>query len=45
LAKDINGLAAPIEPTFGLDSFAAALYVFGDRRRERNELRSAPRRG
>jgi len=33
--KHINGLLALVEQTLGLDPFAAALYVFGNRRGDR----------
>ena len=36
--KSINGLAALVEQGLGLDPFAAALYVFGNRRRNRVKI-------
>ncbi len=36
--KSINGLAALVEQTLGLDPFAAALYVFANRRRNRVKI-------
>ena len=36
--KSINGLAALVEQALGLDPFAAALYVFGNRRRDRVKI-------
>lgn len=36
--KSINGLAALVEQAFGLDPFAAALYVFANRRRNRVKI-------
>jgi len=36
--KNINGLAALVEQALGLDPFAAALYVFGNRRRDRVKI-------
>ena len=36
--KSINGLAALVEQALGLDPFAAALYVFGNRRRNRVKI-------
>jgi transposase len=36
--KNINGLAALVEQTLGLDPFAAALYIFGNRRRDRVKI-------
>lgn len=36
--KSINGLAALVEQGLGLDAFAPALYVFGNRRRDRVKI-------
>lgn len=36
--KNINGLAALVEQALGLDPFAAAVYVFSNRRRDRIKL-------
>jgi transposase len=36
--KSINGLAALVEQSLGLDPFAPALYVFGNRRRNRVKI-------
>lgn len=36
--KSINGLAALVEQALGLDPFAQALYVFGNRRRNRVKI-------
>lgn len=36
--KNINGLAALVEQTLGLDPFSAALYVFSNRRRDRVKI-------
>lgn len=36
--KSINGLAALVEQGLGLDPFAAALYVFANRRRNRVKI-------
>lgn len=36
--KSINGLAALVEQALGLDPFAPALYVFGNRRRDRVKI-------
>jgi transposase len=36
--KSINGLAALVEQALGLDPFAAALYVFANRRRDRVKI-------
>ena len=36
--KSISGLAALVEQALGLDPFAAALYVFGNRRRNRVKI-------
>lgn len=36
--KSINGLAALVEQTLGLDPFTQALYVFGNRRRNRVKI-------
>ena len=36
--KNINGLALLVESQLGLDPFAAALYVFSNRRRDRIKL-------
>lgn len=36
--KSINGLAALVEQGLGLDPFAAAVYVFGNKRHDRIKL-------
>ncbi|WP_089190465.1 IS66 family insertion sequence element accessory protein TnpB [Ralstonia pseudosolanacearum] len=36
--KSINGLAALVEQTMGLDPFAAAVYVFRNRRADRIKI-------
>lgn len=36
--KSINGLAALVEQGLGLDPFAAAVYVFSNKRRDRIKL-------
>jgi len=36
--KSINGLAVLVEQALGLDPFAPALYVFGNRRRDRVKI-------
>ena len=36
--KSINGLAALVEQALGLDPFGPALYVFGNRRRDRVKI-------
>jgi transposase len=36
--KNINGLALLVERQLGLDPFAAAVYVFSNRRRDRIKL-------
>ncbi|MDE2260608.1 MAG: IS66 family insertion sequence element accessory protein TnpB [Betaproteobacteria bacterium] len=36
--KNINGLAALVEQALGLDPFAAVVYVFSNRRRDRIKL-------
>ena len=36
--KNINGLAALVEHDLALDPFADALYVFGNRRRDRVKI-------
>ncbi len=36
--KSINGLATVVEQALGLDPFGAALYVFGNRRRDRVKI-------
>lgn len=38
LRKSINGLAVLVEHALGLDPFAAALYVFANRRRNRVKI-------
>lgn len=41
----INGLAALVEQALGLNPFAAALYVFGNRRRNRIKILGFDRSG
>lgn len=36
--KSINGLAALVEQSMGLDPFAPALYAFSNRRRDRIKI-------
>ena len=36
--KNINGLALLVEQTMGLDPFAASVFVFSNRRRDRIKL-------
>ena len=43
--KSINGLAAVVEHELGRDPFAAAVYVFGNRRRDRIKLLGWDRNG
>ena len=43
--KNINGLAALVEHDLALDPFAAALYVFGNRRRDRVKMLGWSRNG
>lgn len=43
--KSINGLAAMVEHELGLDPFAAAVYVFGNRRRDRIKILGWSRNG
>jgi|GEM_PF-208389 len=43
--KNINGLAALVEHDLMLDPFASAVYVFGNRRRDRIKIRSWSRNG
>lgn len=43
--KSINGLAALVEHELGLDPFAAAAYVFGNRRRDRIKILGWSRNG
>jgi len=43
--KNINGLAALVEHDLMLDPFAAALYVFGNRRRDRVKILGWSRNG
>ena len=43
--KNINGLAALVEHDLVLDPFAAALYVFGNRRRDRVKILGWSRNG
>ncbi|WP_405126644.1 IS66 family insertion sequence element accessory protein TnpB [Ralstonia pseudosolanacearum] len=43
--KSINGLAALVEQAMGLDPFAAAVYVFRNRRADRIKILSWDRNG
>ena len=43
--KSINGLAALVEQGLGLDPFAAAVFVFGNRRRDRVKILGWERNG
>lgn len=43
--KSINGLAALVEQTMGLDPFAAAVYVFRNRRADRIKILGWDRNG
>jgi transposase len=43
--KNINGLAALVEHDLALDPFAAAVYVFGNRRRDRVKILGWSRNG
>ena len=43
--KNINGLAALVEHDLALDPFADALYVFGNRRRDRVKILGWSRNG
>ena len=43
--KSINGLAAVVEHELGRDPFAAAVYVFANRRRDRIKLLGWQRNG
>ena len=43
--KSINGLAALVEHELGLDPFAAAAYVFGNRRKDRIKILGWSRNG
>lgn len=43
--KNINGLAALVEHELALDPFADALYVFGNRRRDRIKILGWSRNG
>lgn len=43
--KNINGLAAVVEQGLRLDPFAAALFVFGNRRRDRIKILGWQRSG
>ena len=43
--KSINGLAALVEQALRLDPFACALYVFGNRRRDRVKILGWERNG
>lgn len=43
--KSINGLAALVEHDLALDPFADALYVFGNRRRDRIKILGWSRNG
>ncbi len=43
--KSINGLAAIVEHELGRDPFAAAVYVFGNRRHDRVKLLGWSRNG
>ena len=42
--KNINGLAALVEHDLVLDPFASAVYVFGNRRRDRVKILGCRRR-
>lgn len=43
--KSINGLAALVEQGLGLDPFAPAVFVFGNRRRDRVKILGWERNG
>jgi transposase len=43
--KSINGLAALVEQALGLDAFGCAVYVFGNRRRDRVKILGWERNG
>lgn len=43
--KSINGLAALVEQGLGLDPFAPAVFVFGNRRRDRVKILGWDRNG
>ena len=43
--KSINGLAMLVEQGLGLDPFAAAVFVFGNRRRDRVKILGWERNG
>ena len=43
--KSINGLAALVEQALGLDPFGPAVYVFGNRRRDRVKILGWERNG
>jgi transposase len=43
--KNINGLAALVEHELGLNPFASAVYVFGNRRRDRVKILGWSRNG
>ena len=43
--KNINGLAALVQHELGLDPFAAAVYVFANRRRDRVKILGWDRNG
>ena len=43
--KNINGLASLVEQGLGLDPFAQAVYVFGNRRRDRVKILGWERNG
>ena len=43
--KNINGLAALVEHDLALDPFASAVYVFGNRRRDRVKILGWSRNG
>ncbi|UUZ66292.1 IS66 family insertion sequence element accessory protein TnpB (plasmid) [Polaromonas sp. P1-6] len=43
--KSINGLAALVEHELGLDPFAQAAYVFGNRRKDRIKILGWSRNG